>query len=148
MIIDGGGGCGKTMLINHFIVPLCNAFFDQRGVVLSAPSNKAARGIHAKTLHSLLGFKPDSSLRTAALALSAQKRVKLERTFLQAGVMLHDEHSMLAGTMNHAASLVTTYAREAKFSLRREDYARPRERYGRMPILAYCWRPPTAAPCS
>ena len=137
MIIDGGGGCGKTMLINNFIVPLCKAFFNQQGVVLSAPSNKAARGIHAKTLHSLLGFTPESSLRTAALALSSQKRVKLERTFLQAGVMLHDEHSMLAGKMNHAASLVTTYARETKFRLRREDYALPRERYGRMPILAY-----------
>ena len=106
MIIDGGGGCGKTMLVNNFIVPLCRAFFDQQGVVLGAPSNRAARGIQAKTVHSLLGFTPESSLRTAALALSSQKRVKLERTFLQAGVMLHDEHSMLAGNMNHAASLV------------------------------------------
>ena len=137
MIIDGGGGCGKTMLVNNFIVPLCRAFFDQQGVVLGAPSNRAARGIQAKTVHSLLGFTPESSLRTAALALSSQKRVKLERTFLQAGVMLHDEHSMLAGNMNHAASLVITYAREGKFHLRREDYALPRERYGRMPILAY-----------
>ena len=22
IIVDGGGGCGKTMLINHFLVPL------------------------------------------------------------------------------------------------------------------------------
>ena len=51
--------------------------------------------------------------------------------------MIHDEHSMLAGAMNHAASLLATYAREAKFRLRREDYALPRERYGRMAALAY-----------
>jgi len=137
IVVDGGGGCGKTMLINHFLVPLCRAFFGPVGVVLAAPSNKAARGIGAKTLHSVLGFTPDNSLRTAALALTTQKRVKLERTFLPAGAMIHDEHSMLAGAMNHAASLLATYAREAKFRLRREDYSLPRERYGRVPMLAY-----------
>ena len=137
IIVDGGGGCGKTMLINYFLVPLCRAFFGFTGVVLAAPSNKAARGIGAKTLHSLLGFTPENSLRTAALALSTQKRVKLERTFLHAGIMIHDEYSMLAGAMNHAASLLATYAREAKYRLRREDYALPRERYGRIPGLGY-----------
>ena len=83
IVVDGGGGCGKTMFINHFLVPLCRTFFGHTGVVLAAPSNKAARGIGAKTLHSLLGFTPDVSLRTAALALTTQKRVKLERTFSQ-----------------------------------------------------------------
>ena len=120
-----------------FLDPLCRASFGFTGVVLAAPSNKAARGIGAKTLHSLLGFTPENSLRTAALALSTQKRVKLERTFLHAGIMIHDEYSMLAGAMNHAASLLATYAREAKYRLRREDYALPRERYGRIPGLGY-----------
>ena len=134
IVVDGGAGCGKTMLINHFLVPLCRAFFDHAGVVLAVPS---ARGIGAKTLHSLLGFTPDNSLRAAALALTTQTRVKLERTFLPAGAVIHDEHSMLAGAMNHAASLLATYARESHFCLRREDYALPCERYGRMPVLAY-----------
>ena len=66
------------MLINHFLVPLRRAFFGPVGVVLAAPSHKAARGIGAKTLHSVLGFTPDNSLRTAALALTSQKSVKLE----------------------------------------------------------------------
>ena len=39
--------------------------------------------------------------------------------------------------MNHAASLLATYARESKFRLRREDYALPRERYGRVPIVGW-----------
>ena len=137
IVVDGGGGCGKTVFTNYCLVPAGRAFFGLVGVVLAAPSNKAALGIGAKTLHSVLGFTPDNSLRTAALALTTQKRVKLERTFLPAGAMIHDEHSMLAGAMNHAASLLATYAREAKFRLRREDYALPRERYGRMPLLAY-----------
>jgi hypothetical protein len=125
------------MMIHHFLVPLCRVFFGNTGVVLAAPSNKAARGIGAKTLHSLLGFTPENSLRTAALGLTTQKRVKLERTFLPAGAMLHDEHSMLPGAMNHAASLLAAYARESQFCLRRQDYALPRERYGRMPLLGY-----------
>jgi hypothetical protein len=111
MIIDGGGGCGKSMLIIFFFVPLCKAFFGPAGVVLAAPSNKAARLILGKTMHSLLGFTPDSSLRTSALALTTQKRVKLERTFLPMGAFLKDEFSMLPGQMNHAAALLATYAR-------------------------------------
>ena len=137
IIIDGGGGCGKTMLINHFFVPLCRAFFRHAGVVLAAPTNKAARGIHAKTLHCVLGFTPESSLRTSALALTTQRRVKLERTCIPAGAVIEDEFSMIAGSMNHAASLLFTYAREGTYRLRREDYAQPRERYGRVAILAW-----------
>ena len=49
--------------------------------------------------------------------------------------MLKDEYSMLAGSLNHAGFLLATYAREAKFRLRRENYAMPGERYGRMPLL-------------
>jgi len=125
------------MLIKYFLVPVSRALFGAVGVVLAAPRNKAARGIGAKTMHSVLGFTPENSLRTAALALTTQKRVKLERTFLRAGAMIVDEHSMLAGAMNHAGSLLATYARESKFQLRREDYARPRERYGRISCLGY-----------
>ena len=40
--------------------------------------------------------------------------------------------------MNHAGSLLTTYAREATNRLRREDYALPRERHGRLAVLGYC----------
>ena len=135
MIIDGGGGCGKTMLINFFFVPLCRAFFGPAGVVLAAPSNKAARGINGKTFHSLLGFTPDSSLRTAALALTTQKRIKLERTFVPMGAFLKDEFSMMPGQMNHAAALLATYARQSEFRLVKEDYAKPRERAGRVPVM-------------
>ena len=63
--------------------------------------------------------------------------MKRERTFLPAGAVIHDEHSMLAGAMSHAANLIATYARETNFRLRREDYALPRERYGRLAALAY-----------
>ena len=51
--------------------------------------------------------------------------------------MLHDESSMLPGLLNHAASLLATYAREGKFQLRRENYAMPRQRYGGIPLQGY-----------
>ena len=41
----------------------------------------------------------------------------------------------MPGQMNHAACLLATYAREGKFRLRREDYARPRERAGRVAVM-------------
>ena len=63
--------------------------------------------------------------------------MQLERTSLLAGAMLHDESSTPPGIMNHAASLLATYARESKFRLRRENYAMPRERYGGIPFLGY-----------
>ena len=44
---------------------------------------------------------------------------------------------MLAGSVIHAASLLATNAREAKFRLRREDCALPRERYGRVAVLGW-----------
>ena len=54
----GGGGCGKTTLMQVVVVPTLQTFFSR--VVLTAPSNRAARGFHpgAKTLHSIAGMKP------------------------------------------------------------------------------------------
>ena len=64
-------------------------------------------------------------------------RVKAERTFLSAGALLNDEFSMIAGSLIHAGSLIATYARETKFRLRREDYALPRQHFGRIAFLGW-----------
>ena len=64
-------------------------------------------------------------------------RVKTERTFLSAGALLNDEFSMIAGSLIHAGSLIATYARETKFRLRREDYALPRQHFGRIAFLGW-----------
>ena len=39
--------------------------------------------------------------------------------------------------INHAAALRTTYARENAYGLDKSFYNRPRERYGRMAVVAY-----------
>ncbi len=67
MAVIGGGGCGKTTIMQLVVVPILSTFFQR--VVLTAPSNRAARGFdpRAKTLHSVAGMRPQDSMRTASL---------------------------------------------------------------------------------
>ena len=137
ILTDGGGGCGKTTLAVEVILPLLEAYYHPEGVLRRAPSNKPARLIGGRTMHSGQGLTPENSMRTASLALNAQSRQKLSITHADAGTLYIDESSMLQGELNHASSLRTTYARESKYSLDRNDYSGPRERYGRIAILWY-----------
>ena len=137
ILTDGGGGCGKTTLAVEIILPLLEAYYRPEGVLRRAPSNKPARLIGGRTMHSGQGMTPENSMRTAALALNAQSRQKLSITHEDAGVLHIDESSQLQGELNHAAALRTTYAREKKYSLDRNNYSGPLERYGRIAILWY-----------
>ena len=137
IITDGGGGCGKTTLAVEVILPLLEAYYHPEGVLRRAPSNKPARLIGGRTMHSGQGLTPENSMRTASLALNAQAQHKLSITHADAGVLHIDESSMLQGELNHAASLRTTYARESKHKLNRNNYSSPLERYGRIAILWY-----------
>ena len=60
MFPSGGGGCGKTRIVNLVLTALFTEYWGPRGVVKVAPSNKAARGILGKTLHAAakLGTSP------------------------------------------------------------------------------------------
>ena len=51
MLLLGGGGCGKSRIVNLVLTALFLQFWGPRGCVKAAPSNKAARGILGKTLH-------------------------------------------------------------------------------------------------
>ena len=117
------------------LLPLLEAYYHPEGVLRRAPSNKPARLIGGRTMHSGQGLTPENSMRTAALALNAQSQHKLSITTVDAGVLHIDESSMLQGELNHAASLRTTYVRESKYKLNRNIYSGPSERYGRMAIL-------------
>ena len=88
-------------------------------------------------MHSSQGLTPQDSLRTHDLALKAQARVKLAKTHIEAGALYIDEYSQLQCEINHAAALRTTYARENAYGLDKSFYNRPRERYGRMAVVAY-----------
>ena len=60
MLLIGGGGCGKTRIINLVLTALFIQFWGPRGCVKTAPSNKAARGILGKTLHACLLYTSPS----------------------------------------------------------------------------------------
>ena len=137
IIMDGGGGCGKTTLSTDIVLPLLETFFHPEGVLRRAPANKPARLIGGRTMHSGQGLTPESSMRTHALALNVQTRQKLAVTRVDAGVLYIDEYSQLSGELNHAGALRTTYARESTYGLNKDIYFKPQERRGRLPVVVY-----------
>ena len=110
---------------------------DQSGLYKRLEECKPARLISGRTMHSGQGPTPKNSMRTTSLALNAQAKHKLSITHADADVLHIDESSMLQGELNHAASLRTTYARESKHKLDRNNYSSPSERYGQIAILWY-----------
>ena len=120
------------------VVPTLHAFFEK--VVLTAPSNRAARGFdpRAKTLHSNAGIKPHDSMRTSSLHKSDTMRKRMEAKQTYAGAWFHDEALQTSAPLLHAAALRTTYARQAKYSLDQACYAKPDQIFGRISFLALC----------
>jgi len=75
-LVIGGGGCGKTTLMQLVVAPVARTYFTQ--VVFTAPSNRAARGFdpRAKTMHSIAGIRPVDSMRTASLHIKGDQMRK------------------------------------------------------------------------
>ena len=134
-LLVGGGGCGKSRIINRVLRPLFNAFFGDGAVQTQAPSNKAARQIGGKTMHSANKLGRDASLRTVHLRLSAKTRKGLEHAATPLAAVIIDEFSQCIGQMLHADALRKTYGREAAYNLELHRYAEPLETWGRMPVV-------------
>jgi hypothetical protein len=137
--IIGGGGCGKTTLMQLVVVPTLRTFFEK--VVLTAPSNRAARAFdpRAKTLHSTAGMKPHDSMRTSSLHIKSDTmRKRMEANQTNAGAWVHDEALQTSAPLLQAAALRTTYARQHKYGLDTACYAQPDQIFGRISFLAIC----------
>ena len=137
--IIGGGGCGKTTVMQRVIVPTLQTFFSR--VVLTAPSNRAARGFDpsAKTLHSVTGMTPQDSMRTSSLHIkSDHMRKRLDANQTHAGAWVHDEALQTSAPLLHAAALRTTYARQHHYNLDTARYAMASEVMGKMSFFALC----------
>ena len=102
IILDGGGGCGKTTLAVDVLFPLMETFFGIHCVLRRAPNNKLTRLIGGRTMHSSQGLTLQDSLRTHDLAFKAQARMKLPKTHINAGALYIDEYSQLQREINHA----------------------------------------------
>ena len=107
--VIGGGGCGKTTVMQTVVVPTLRTFFAK--VLLTAPSNRAARGLDpsAKTLHSVSGMRPQDSMRTSNLTIKSDRmRKRMDPNQTHAGRWVHDEAYQTAAPLWHAAALRTT----------------------------------------
>ena len=132
IVITGGGGCGKTTIMQLVVVPTLRMFFDR--VLLTAPSNRAARGFDpaAKTLHSVAGMKPEDSMRTSSLGIkNDQMRKRMDANQTHAGAWIHDEALQTAARLLHAAALRTTNARQHADKLDVARYAKRTQNIGK-----------------
>ena len=130
-LIAGGGGCGKTTMLEKVICPTYETFFE--ATARATPSNKSARLFKAKTVHALNGFKATDSLRTVNIRIRTDTmRKRTQAVHVKCGALFIDEYSQLPASLYHANNLLWTLAREAPYGLQREAYARPRETAGRV----------------
>ena len=137
MLLLGGGGCGKSRIVNLVLTALFVEFWGPRGCVKAAPSNKAARGILGKTLHVVakLGGTPLNimNLKCGAPAVRA-----LAYLWAPCGAFIIDEAPQGAAALYHAVAYRSCIGRRDAHEMELADYAEPSQTFGAMPIVVEC----------
>ena len=134
MLVVGGGGCGKSRIIKKVLRPLCEHFFGKRTCVVTAPSNRAARGVNGKTAHTAAKIG-SGSLRMNELRTNSKQQKALARVFVPSGALLNDEFSMFTAPLYHALSLRATYGRSDHHQLELSEYTEASQTFGGIPIV-------------
>ena len=124
MLLLGGGGCGKTRIVNLVLTALFLTFWGPRGCVKTAPSNKAARGILGKTLHAAAKLR-GVSLKMFDLRCNATVQNALAYLWAPCGALIIDEAPQGAAALYHAVSLRCTYGRATTHGLEVAAYTEP-----------------------
>ena len=135
LLLVGGGGCGKTRIFNRVLVPLLETFYGRQGVMKEASSNKAARLLRGKTMHTANKLHGGSSLRTVHLRPKEQRGKQLESIYSKLGAKVIDELSQLNAQLFHADAYITTVARAPTYKLAPERYAQPLDTWGCLPVV-------------
>ena len=136
LLLYGGGGCGKTRIINCVLAKLFRRFYGEKGLVLTAFSNKASRLINGKTSHTLTKIRGGQSLTMAKLrVLNDKERRALAAVWAPAGALVKDEFTQQPGPLEHAIAVRATYGRERFHNLRCADYAQPETNYASLPYV-------------
>ena len=73
VLFFGGGGCGKTRIINSVLAKLFRRFYGPKGLVLNTFANKPARLINGTTTHGLIKCRGGQSLNIAHLRIQNDK---------------------------------------------------------------------------
>ena len=137
MLLIGGGGCGKSRIVNLVLTALFLQFWGPRGCVKAAPSNKAARGILGKTLH-VVAKLGGGSLNTMSLRCATAAQRALAFLWAPCGAFIIDEAPQGAAALYHAVGLRSCYGRVAAHGVELSDYAEPSQTFGAMPIVVEC----------
>ena len=137
MLLLGGGGCGKTRIVNLVLTALFVTFWGPRGCAKAAPSNKAARGIIGKTLHAAAKLR-GVTLKMFDLRCSADVQSALAYLWAPCGALIIDEAPQGAAALYHAVSLRCTYGRATAHGLEVAEYAEPSQSHGAMPVVVEC----------
>ena len=136
ILLLGGGGCGKTYLLQKVITPLLQAYFPTgKGLLPLAPANAPARLLGGRTLHAAMGLTPASSLQTHALFPTGDALIRLQRLLEPLGGVAIDEIGQGAARLLHATALRSAAARAPMLKLNLADYMTPQNFFGAMPLL-------------
>ena len=138
VLIDGGGGCGKSRIIVRVLTPLFKAFFGPRGVVLTAHSNKAARLISGKTCYKVAKALPQQCTFLGLRVKDATDQRNLELLWVPAGALVKDEYSQLPAAVEHALCLRAAYGRALAYNFNLANYASPGHTHGDLPVKVTC----------
>lgn len=137
LLLLGGGGCGKSRIINFVLTALFRTFWGPRGCVLMAPSNKAARNIYGKTMHAASKMR-GGTMKMIDLRAKDKTSTALACLYVPCGALIIDEVPQGAAPLYHAVSLRSTYGRASAYDLELSDYADASQTFGAMPIVIEC----------
>jgi len=106
LLFFGGGGCGKTRIINFVLAKLFRRFYGPKGLVLNAFANKPARLIGGTTTHGLIKCRGGQSVSIANLRLQNDKQRRgLAAVWAPAGALVKDEFTQQPGALEHALAV-------------------------------------------
>ncbi len=137
MLLLGGGGCGKSRIVNLVLTALFLQYWGPRGCVKAAPSNKAARGILGKTLHAAAKLG-GAQLNMMNLRCNHKAQTALAYIWAPCGALVIDEAPQGAAALYHAVALRSSYGRAAAHGLEVADYAERSQTFGAIPIVVEC----------
>ena len=87
-VFVGGGGCGKTHVINKIVKPLLRRFYGDACCMTVAPSNKAARLVEGRTLHAAFGLAAAATFKTSRLKPQGKTAKTLECRFARVAALV------------------------------------------------------------
>ena len=136
LLLYSGGACGKTRIINCVLAKVFRRFSGNKGLVLKAFSNKAARLIQSKNLAYTHHDPKWSISHYASIACEGRQRKT------STGSCVGASGSISEGRIHHAAWSIGTCNRSARYVWREQyhdlkcaKYARPETNYASLPYV-------------